>query len=163
MSFFLFGFLTAGFTGSVSGLACCASSGTGSSCTGFGALGVSSLARFAICSPWGWSSGLLRFVVVGVMNQSQGDGSAENGKRDINFFLPISLFIVTTKPSRGQSVIFPLQPQIRLRAIVTMSQPQDVAEQNIQMWKVKKLIKSLDAARGSVHRRHCLVVSYLLI
>lgn len=29
-----------------------------------------------------------------------------------------------------------------------MSQPQDVAEQNIQMWKVKKLIKSLDAARG---------------
>ncbi|KAF9792258.1 peptide chain release factor eRF1/aRF1 [Thelephora terrestris] len=30
-----------------------------------------------------------------------------------------------------------------------MSQPQDVAEQNIQMWKVKKLIKSLDAARGA--------------
>ena len=29
-----------------------------------------------------------------------------------------------------------------------MSHPQDVAEQNIQMWKVKKLIKSLDAARG---------------
>lgn len=29
-----------------------------------------------------------------------------------------------------------------------MSQPQDVAEQNIQLWKVKKLIKSLDAARG---------------
>ncbi|KIM55213.1 hypothetical protein SCLCIDRAFT_1221357 [Scleroderma citrinum Foug A] len=29
-----------------------------------------------------------------------------------------------------------------------MSQP-DVAEQNIQMWKVKKLIKSLDAARGA--------------
>ena len=29
-----------------------------------------------------------------------------------------------------------------------MSQPQDVAEQNIQMWRVKKLIKSLDAARG---------------
>ena len=28
-----------------------------------------------------------------------------------------------------------------------MSQP-DVAEQNIQMWKVKKLIKSLDSARG---------------
>jgi hypothetical protein len=27
---------------------------------------------------------------------------------------------------------------------------QDVAEQNIQMWKVKKLIKSLDAARGYV-------------
>jgi peptide subunit release factor 1 (eRF1) len=27
---------------------------------------------------------------------------------------------------------------------------QDVAEQNIQMWKVKKLIKSLDSARGSV-------------
>lgn len=27
---------------------------------------------------------------------------------------------------------------------------QDAAEQNIQMWKVKKLIKSLDAARGSV-------------
>ena len=25
---------------------------------------------------------------------------------------------------------------------------QDPAEQNIQMWKVKKLIKSLDAARG---------------
>ena len=25
---------------------------------------------------------------------------------------------------------------------------QDQAEQNIQMWKVKKLIKSLDAARG---------------
>ena len=25
---------------------------------------------------------------------------------------------------------------------------QDIAEQNIQMWKVKKLIKSLDAARG---------------
>jgi peptide chain release factor subunit 1 len=25
---------------------------------------------------------------------------------------------------------------------------QDVAEQNIQMWKVKKLIKSLDSARG---------------
>lgn len=30
-----------------------------------------------------------------------------------------------------------------------MSQQQDVAEQNIQMWKVKKLIKSLDAARGA--------------
>ena len=30
-----------------------------------------------------------------------------------------------------------------------MSQP-DAAEQNIQMWKVKKLIKSLDAARGYV-------------
>ncbi|KAJ6606352.1 peptide chain release factor eRF/aRF subunit 1 [Mycena vulgaris] len=29
-----------------------------------------------------------------------------------------------------------------------MSQP-DVAEQNIQMWKVKKLIKSLDSARGA--------------
>jgi len=29
-----------------------------------------------------------------------------------------------------------------------MSQAQDIAEQNIQMWKVKKLIKSLDAARG---------------
>lgn len=27
---------------------------------------------------------------------------------------------------------------------------QDQAEQNIQMWKVKKLIKSLDAARGYV-------------
>ena len=27
---------------------------------------------------------------------------------------------------------------------------QDQAEQNIQMWKVKKLIKSLDSARGSV-------------
>jgi peptide chain release factor subunit 1 len=25
---------------------------------------------------------------------------------------------------------------------------QDIAEQNIQMWKVKKLIKSLDSARG---------------
>jgi hypothetical protein len=25
---------------------------------------------------------------------------------------------------------------------------QDAAEQNIQMWKVKKLIKSLDSARG---------------
>jgi peptide chain release factor subunit 1 len=32
-----------------------------------------------------------------------------------------------------------------------MSQQQpDAAEQNIQMWKVKKLIKSLDAARGCV-------------
>jgi len=27
---------------------------------------------------------------------------------------------------------------------------QDMAEQNIQMWKVKKLIKSLDSARGFV-------------
>jgi len=27
---------------------------------------------------------------------------------------------------------------------------QDIAEQNIQMWKVKKLIKSLDSARGLV-------------
>ena len=36
-----------------------------------------------------------------------------------------------------------------------MSQAQDVAEQNIQMWKVKKLIKSLDAARGFVHLHHC--------
>ena len=27
---------------------------------------------------------------------------------------------------------------------------QDPAEQNIQMWKVKKLIKSLDAARGYI-------------
>jgi hypothetical protein len=35
-----------------------------------------------------------------------------------------------------------------LEATATMSQ--DAAEQNIQMWKVKKLIKSLDAARGSV-------------
>lgn len=26
----------------------------------------------------------------------------------------------------------------------------DAAEQNIQMWKVKKLIKSLDSARGFV-------------
>lgn len=31
-----------------------------------------------------------------------------------------------------------------------MSQSQDLAEQNIQVWKVKKLIKSLDAARGFV-------------
>ncbi|THH31884.1 hypothetical protein EUX98_g2323 [Antrodiella citrinella] len=30
-----------------------------------------------------------------------------------------------------------------------MSQVQDQAEQNIQMWKVKKLIKSLDSARGA--------------
>ncbi|KAK7037479.1 translation termination factor eRF1 [Paramarasmius palmivorus] len=30
-----------------------------------------------------------------------------------------------------------------------MSQQPDVAEQNIQMWKVKKLIKSLDSARGA--------------
>ncbi|KAL0576212.1 translation termination factor eRF1 [Marasmius crinis-equi] len=30
-----------------------------------------------------------------------------------------------------------------------MSQQQDAAEQNIQMWKVKKLIKSLDSARGA--------------
>ncbi|KAG5642403.1 Eukaryotic peptide chain release factor subunit 1 [Asterophora parasitica] len=30
-----------------------------------------------------------------------------------------------------------------------MSQVPDVAEQNIQMWKVKKLIKSLDSARGA--------------
>ncbi|KDQ59599.1 hypothetical protein JAAARDRAFT_126635 [Jaapia argillacea MUCL 33604] len=30
-----------------------------------------------------------------------------------------------------------------------MSQVQDAAEQNIQMWKVKKLIKSLDSARGA--------------
>lgn len=29
---------------------------------------------------------------------------------------------------------------------------QDVAEQNIQMWKVKKLIKSLDSARGFVYQ-----------
>jgi len=28
---------------------------------------------------------------------------------------------------------------------------QDLAEQNIQMWKVKKLIKSLDSARGCVY------------
>ena len=34
----------------------------------------------------------------------------------------------------------------------TMSQGQDAAEQNIQMWKVKKLIKSLDSARGCVRR-----------
>jgi peptide chain release factor subunit 1 len=27
---------------------------------------------------------------------------------------------------------------------------QDIAEQNIQVWKVKKLIKSLDAARGYI-------------
>ena len=27
---------------------------------------------------------------------------------------------------------------------------QDVAEQNIQMWKIKKLIKSLDSARGYI-------------
>lgn len=30
-----------------------------------------------------------------------------------------------------------------------MSQPPDAAEQNIQMWKIKKLIKSLDSARGA--------------
>jgi len=30
---------------------------------------------------------------------------------------------------------------------------QDLAEQNIQMWKVKKLIKSLDSARGYVANR----------
>ncbi|KAJ7677268.1 peptide chain release factor eRF1/aRF1 [Mycena rosella] len=30
-----------------------------------------------------------------------------------------------------------------------MAQPVDAAEQNIQMWKVKKLIKSLDSARGA--------------
>jgi hypothetical protein len=33
-------------------------------------------------------------------------------------------------------------------SLVAMSQ--DAAEQNIQMWKVKKLIKSLDSARGLV-------------
>ncbi|KAF8352249.1 50S ribosomal protein L30e-like protein [Amanita rubescens] len=32
---------------------------------------------------------------------------------------------------------------------------QDIAEQNIQMWKVKKLIKSLDAARGHVPSFTC--------
>jgi hypothetical protein len=31
-----------------------------------------------------------------------------------------------------------------------MSTTPDTAEQNIQMWKVKKLIKSLDSARGLV-------------
>lgn len=30
----------------------------------------------------------------------------------------------------------------------TPNMSQDAAEQNIQMWKVKKLIKSLDSARG---------------
>jgi len=35
---------------------------------------------------------------------------------------------------------------------------QDVAEQNIQMWKVKKLIKSLDAARGYVLNLHYLTI-----
>ena len=37
-----------------------------------------------------------------------------------------------------------------------MSLP-DAAEQNIQMWKTKKLIKSLDSARG------CVVVAYELL
>ena len=32
----------------------------------------------------------------------------------------------------------------------TSKMSQDQAEQNIQMWKVKKLIKSLDSARGFV-------------
>ena len=31
----------------------------------------------------------------------------------------------------------------------------DTADQNIQMWKVKRLIRSLDAARGSAMRPYC--------
>lgn len=31
-----------------------------------------------------------------------------------------------------------------------MSTPQDAVDQNIEMWKVKKLIKGLEAARGYV-------------
>jgi hypothetical protein len=32
--------------------------------------------------------------------------------------------------------------------VLHLKMNQDIAEQNIQMWKVKKLIKSLDSARG---------------
>ena len=40
---------------------------------------------------------------------------------------------------------------LRLLCIISLESAkmsQDPAEQNIQMWKVKKLIKSLDSARG---------------
>ena len=59
----------------------CSSSTTSSSCTASAVWDVSSFVRFALCSPRGCSSGLLRFAPVGVMDQSQGDGSTENGKR----------------------------------------------------------------------------------
>ena len=38
---------------------------------------------------------------------------------------------------------------------------QDPAEQNIQMWKVKKLIKSLDAARGYAYPAFSLFLAFI--
>ncbi|KAF5379911.1 hypothetical protein D9757_007221 [Collybiopsis confluens] len=45
--------------------------------------------------------------------------------------------------------LFPLQLPTSSEDWLSPSMSQDIAEQNIQMWKVKKLIKSLDSARGA--------------
>jgi hypothetical protein len=51
----------------------------------------------------------------------------------------ISLSLTCPQPSRRRTVF-----------VEEHKMSQDQAEQNIQMWKVKKLIKSLDSARGCV-------------
>ncbi|CAK5279258.1 unnamed protein product [Mycena citricolor] len=52
--------------------------------------------------------------------------------------------------TRDRHVLHPIHLSLffTVAQAVAMSQP-DAAEQNIQMWKVKKLIKSLDSARGA--------------
>jgi hypothetical protein len=55
-------------------------------------------------------------------------------------------YVRTIKILPCLAAIDPSYHQVVVHAAATMSS--DAAEQNIQMWKVKKLIKSLDSARG---------------
>lgn len=62
----------------------------------------------------------------------------------------ISLLIDPAQPSSQSHLGNRKQQRARSLSPPSYTMSQDAAEQNIQMWKVKKLIKSLDSARGSV-------------
>jgi hypothetical protein len=79
MSFLIFRRLAGGGLGFV---VSCTSSTTSSSCTASGVSGTLSFTRLTLCPPGGTSSGFLRFVALGVMDQSQGRRGSENGKRE---------------------------------------------------------------------------------
>ena len=89
-SFLIFRRLAAGLAGGGLGLGTSCSSATSSPSTASGVLGVLNFARFALCSPWGWSSGLFRLVVIGVTDQSQGELECRKRQGGFKLFPSIS-------------------------------------------------------------------------
>jgi hypothetical protein len=78
-----------------------------------------------------------------LLSEDEGTGYDRAGKigEKIEAFTSRQTSTTPLTPTRSQSFNWTC-----IRRVEKMSQ--DQAEQNIQMWKVKKLIKSLDSARG---------------